>query len=421
MLINLFEWLNKLGMPGASIIEYVTVRASMAFILALMVTMLIGGPIVRYLRKKKIDDCPREIGINDESEAARKRMTPTMGGVIIFAAIIIPCLLVCKLSNVYIRLLLTTTCILTALGFADDYIKVFRHNKDGLSGKCKIVVQVILGLIVGGTLYFSSESIVRENTEIYTHETAIVHHSVDAVKSTKTTIPFVKDHNFDYSWIASPLPKDWHDTASWVIFVIATIFIITGTSNGSNLTDGLDGLCTGICAIIGVSLMILAYVSSHIVYASYLNIMFVPGAEEVFIFASAFTGACMGFLWYNGYPAKVFMGDTGSLVLGGVIAVIAIVLRKEIMLIILCGIFLIEAVSVMMQTGYYKLSRKVTGTPKRIIRRAPLHHHFQQAPGQTDSILNSPNEKLHEQTIVLRFWLISILLCAFGILTLKIR
>lgn len=419
MLIPLFEWLRELGMPGAAVIEYVTFRATMAFVFALIVTMIIGGPIIRYLRRKKMGDEPRDMGIQGQEQ---KKGVPSMGGVIIFAAILIPVLLFCRLSNVYVLLLIGTTVVLTALGFVDDYIKTFKHDKEGLSGRWKIIIQVLIGILVGSTLYFSSDAVIRENTETYTGDTVIVNISQEEIKSTKTTIPFVKENNFDYSWIAKPLPKDWQQTAGWIIFIIATIFIVTGTSNGANLTDGLDGLTAGISAIIGVGLMILSYVSSHIVFASYLNIMYVAGTEEVFIYAAAFTGACMGFLWYNGYPAKVFMGDTGSLMLGGLIAVMAIILHKEILLILLCGVFLAESISVILQTGFFKLSRKLTGTPIRIFKYTPLHHHFQKPKREDKCLLNnSPKQLWHEQTIVLRFWLISILLCALAILTLKIR
>lgn len=418
MFLPFFEWLNELGMPGANVMEYVTFRAVMAFVFALLVTMLTGGRIIRYLRRKKIGDEPRDLGV-DGLES--KKGVPTMGGIIIFMSILIPVLLFCRLSNIYVLLLIGTTVVLSCLGFIDDYIKTFKHNKEGLSGRWKIIVQVLLGVFIGATLYFSSDAVIRENTETFSGETVVVNISPDEVKSTKTTIPFIKENNFDYRWIAKPLPVDWQQTVGWIVFVIATILIVTGTSNGANLTDGLDGLTAGISAIIGVGLMILSYVSSHIVFASYLNIMYVPGTEEVFIYTAAFTGACMGFLWYNGFPAKVFMGDTGSLMLGGVIAVIAIILHKEILLILLCGIFLVEALSVILQTGYYKFTKK-KGVPMRIFKKTPLHHHFQHNAGEIKSVLdNMPSRKWHEQTIVLRFWLISIILCALAILTLKIR
>ncbi len=287
MLTPIFEWLREFGMPGASVMEYVTFRAAMAFVFALVVTMLIGGKVIRYLRRKKIGDGPRDLGVEGLDS---KKGVPTMGGMIIFAAILIPVFLFCRLSNTYEWLLIGTTVVLIALGFVDDYIKTFKHNKDGLPGKWKIVVQVLLGIFIGATLYLSSDVVIRENTETYTSENVIVNISQEEIKSTKTTIPFVKDNNFDYSWIAKPLPPDWQQTAGWIIFIIATILIVTSTSNGANLTDGLDGLTAGISAIIGVGLMILSYVSSHIVFASYLNIMYVPGAEEVFVYTAALTG-----------------------------------------------------------------------------------------------------------------------------------
>lgn len=419
MLIPVFEWLQQHNVIGAGLGQFITFRAVAAFMVSLVIATIFGGKFVIFLRRHQIQDDVRDIGVAGLEE---KKKTPTMGGVIIFCSILISALLFCNLNSIYSWLLIITTVVLTGLGFLDDYIKVFRHNKEGLSGKWKIVGQVSLATIVGITLYTSSEVVIRENISSY-KDTNIerVEYSHNESKSTKTTIPFVKGHNFDYKSLAVWLPDSWQQTAGWIIFIIVAIFIITGTSNGSNLTDGLDGLTAGICAIIGVGMMVLAYLSSHVIYAAYLNIMYIPGAQEVFVFASAFTGACMGFLWYNGYPAKVFMGDTGSLMLGGGIAVMALILRKEIMLVFFCGVFLIESISVMMQTGYYKLSRKITGKPVRIFRRAPLHHHFQKGIGEVDCLLKKPADKWHEQTIVLRFWLISILLCAFAILTLKIR
>lgn len=419
MLIPLFQWLDKLGASGAGVMQYVTFRAAMAFICALLLATLVGNKIINYLRKHQIGDMPRDIGV---AGLESKKGTPTMGGVIMFLAIVVAALLFCDLGNIYVWLLLATTIILTALGFVDDYIKVFRKNKEGLNGKWKIVGQIAVGLILGLTLYLDSDVVIRENivTEHNEYGTEVSIATQD-IKSTQTTIPFVKNNNFDYKWLAAPLPDDWEETAGWIIFIVITIFIVTGTSNGSNLTDGLDGLTAGICAIIGFGLMIMAYVSSHTDFASYLNIMYVPGAQEVFIYTAAFTGACIGFLWFNGYPARVFMGDTGSLMLGGLIAAVAIILHKEIMLILFCGVFLIEAITVMMQRGYYKYSRRRTGTPVRIFRRAPLHHHFQMAPGSVESLIKRPSHLWHEQTIVLRFWLITILLCAFAIITLKIR
>lgn len=417
MLLPLFEWLREQGMPGAAVMNYVTVRAVMAFVTALIVTMAIGGPVIRYLRKKKMGDEPRKfIGVKEQEQ---KKGVPSMGGVIIFTALLVPVLLFCRLSNIYVTILIVTTVVLAALGLADDLLKTIKHSKDGLSRGVRVIVEVLLGVFIGLTLYFSPDAVIRENTEVFTGETVVVNISPDETKSTKTTIPFVKENNFDYAWVAKPLPADWQQPAGWVIFVIAVIFMVFAVSNGANITDGMDGLTAGISAIIGVGLMILAYVSGHIVFASYLNIMYVPGSEDVFIYAAAFTGACMGFIWYNAYPAKVFMGDTGSLMIGGVISVIAVILHKEILLILLCGVFFVEAFTSFAQTAYYKFTKP---NPKRIFRGAPIHHHFNIEPGAVKSYLSfKPNNVWHEQTIVLRFWLISILLCALAILTLKIR
>jgi len=419
MLIPLFEWFKELGISGSGIMQYITFRAGMSFILSLLVSTILGRKIIYYLRHHQIGDTPRDIGV-DGLES--KKNTPTMGGVIIFVAILLPALFFCDLTNVYVWLMIATTVCLTALGFLDDYIKVFRKNKNGLSGRWKIVGQVGVGVMLGLTLYLNSDVVIRENMETVTHNsTTKIDYSGKEIKSTQTTIPFVKNNNFDYKWLASALPEGWQKTAGWIIFIIVTVFIVTGTSNGSNLTDGLDGLTAGICAIIGLGLMILAYVSSHIVYASYLNIMYIPGSQEVFVYMAAFTGACMGFLWYNGYPARVFMGDTGSLMLGGLIATVAIILHKEILLILFCGVFLIESLSVITQSMYFKYTRKHYGEGQRIFRCAPIHHHFQKDASEVKAIWQKPAHKMHEQTIVLRFWLITVILCALAIITLKIR
>jgi phospho-N-acetylmuramoyl-pentapeptide-transferase len=344
-----------------------------------------------------------------------------MGGIIIILSIIIPVLLMARLTNTYIILMLVTTLWLGLIGFTDDYIKVFKKNKEGLSGKFKIIGQVGLGLIVGLTLYLSPDAVMRENVEIRKNDkiTNVVY-SQD-VKSTQTTIPFLKNNNFDYRDLASFMPN--HRTAvTWIIFVLIAIFIVTAVSNGANLTDGLDGLAAGSSAIIGVALGILAYVSSHLEYAAYLNIMYIPGCEELAIFASAFIGATIGFLWYNAYPAQVFMGDTGSLTLGGIIAVFAIIIHKELLLPILCGVFLIESLSVMMQVSYFKYTKKKTGVGKRIFKMTPLHHHFQK-PGNAGivALWQKPIMPLPESKIVVRFWLIGIILAALAIATLKMR
>jgi phospho-N-acetylmuramoyl-pentapeptide-transferase len=344
-----------------------------------------------------------------------------MGGVIIIIAILVPVLLLARLNNVYIILMLITTVWLGTIGFIDDYIKVIRKNKDGLSGKFKIVGQVGLGLIVGLTIYLSPNAVIRENVEIRKNDviTEIVYNK--EVKSTQTTIPFVKNNNFDYRNLASFM-KNHRTAATWIIFVIVTIFIVTAVSNGANLTDGLDGLAAGSSAVIGVALGILAYVSSHIKYAAYLNIMYIPGCEELAVFASAFIGACIGFLWYNAFPAQVFMGDTGSLTLGGIIAVFAIVIHKELLLPILCGVFLVENLSVMMQVSYFKYTKRKYGAGKRIFKMTPLHHHFQKAGNAgIDALIQKPLMAIPESKIVVRFWLIGIILAVLAIATLKMR
>jgi phospho-N-acetylmuramoyl-pentapeptide-transferase len=360
----------------------------------------------------------RDLGLEGQLQ---KKGTPTMGGIIIIVAILIPVLLLARLNNIYIILMLITTVWLGALGFIDDYIKVVRKNKDGLSGKLKIVAQVGLGLIVGLTLYLSPAVVMHENVEINREEgkTEIIH--TPAVKSTQTTTPFLKNNNLDYRSLLAFMPK--HRTAAtWILFVLVTIFIVTAVSNGANLTDGLDGLAAGSSAIIGVALGILAYVSSHLGFAAYLNIMFIPGCEELTVFACAFVGACIGFLWYNAFPAQVFMGDTGSLTLGGIIAVFAVVIHKELLLPILCGVFLVEALSVMMQVGYYKFTRKRYGVGRRIFKMTPLHHHFQK-PGRAgiEALIQKPYAPIPEAKIVIRFWLIGIILAVLAIATLKMR
>jgi phospho-N-acetylmuramoyl-pentapeptide-transferase len=390
----------------------------MALIFSLVISTIIGRRIIEKLQVMQIGETVRNLGLEGQM---KKVGTPTMGGIIIIIAILVPVLLLARLTNVYIILMLITTVWLGTIGFIDDYIKVIRKNKDGLSGKFKIVGQVGLGLIVGLTIYLSPNAVIRENIEI--HQNDVVKEIVydPEVKSTKTTIPFLKNNNFDYRSLASFMTN--HRTAAtWIIFVIIAIFIVTAVSNGANLTDGLDGLAAGSSAIIGVALAILAYVSSHIKYAAYLNIMYIPGCEELAIFASAFIGACIGFLWYNAFPAQVFMGDTGSLTLGGIIAVFAIIIHKELLLPILCGIFLAESVSVMMQVSYFKCTKKKYGAGKRIFKMTPLHHHFQKAGNAgIDALLQKPLMAIPESKIVVRFWLIGIILAALAIATLKMR
>jgi phospho-N-acetylmuramoyl-pentapeptide-transferase len=418
MLYYLFDYLDKLDFPGAGMFYYVSFRSAMALILSLIISTLIGRKIIEKLQKKQIGEIVRDLGLEGQMN---KVGTPTMGGIIIIIAIIIPVLLFAKLDNIYIILMLITILWLGAIGFADDYIKVFRKNKEGLSGRLKIVGQVGLGLIVGVTLYLSPDAVMRENVEIRKDDVITdVVYSPD-IKSTQTTIPFVKNNNLDYRDWVSFMPN--HRTAAtWILFVIVTIFIVTAVSNSANLTDGLDGLAAGSSAIIGVALGILAYVSSHLEYAAYLNIMYIPGSAELTVFASAFIGATIGFLWYNAFPAQVFMGDTGSLTLGGIIAVFAIVIHKELLLPILCGVFFVESLSVMMQVSYFKWTKKRTGTGKRIFKMTPLHHHYQK-PGNAgiEALIQKPLIAIPESKIVVRFWLIGIILAVLAIATLKMR
>lgn len=420
MLVPLFEHWNELNVMGTGVFQYVTFRAAMAFIFALLIATLIGKSLIKMMQKKQLGDVPRDLDVEGQLQ---KKGTPSMGGVIIFLSLIVPVLLFAKLNNVYVILMLITTVWLTLLGFLDDYVKIFRHNKEGLPGKYKIIAQVGVGIIVGVTLYVSPHVVIRENIETYRGgQVEQVQYGQEEVKSTKTTIPFVKNNNFDYSDIAFFMDKEHRQGAGWVIFILATIFIVTAVSNGSNLTDGLDGLTAGISAIIGVGLGILAYLSSNVNFASYLNIMYIPGVEELVVYASAFVGATMGFLWYNSFPAQVFMGDTGSLMLGGVIAVFAIIIRKEILLVLFCGVYLIESLSVMMQVGYFKYTKRRTGVGKRIFKMTPLHHHFQKAGNAgIDALIQKPLKAIPESKIVFRFWLISMILAVLAIITLKLR
>ncbi|MEG1617650.1 MAG: phospho-N-acetylmuramoyl-pentapeptide-transferase [Bacteroidales bacterium] len=420
MLYYLFNYLDKtIDLPGAGLFSFVTFRSGMAFIIALLFSTIAGKKIIQKLQYKQIGETIRDLGLEGQMS---KKGTPTMGGVIIILSILIPCLLISKLGNIYMILMLITTVWLGAIGFLDDYIKVFRKNKEGLSGRFKIVGQVGLGLIVGLTLYLSPNVVIRQNQEVYKKgNVEAVNYTAENIKSTQTTIPFLKNNNFDYAQLVSFMGDKAQDYG-WVIFILVTIFIVTAVSNGANLTDGLDGLATGSSAIIGTTLGILAYVSSHVEYASYLNIMYIPGCEEMVVFASAFIGATIGFLWYNAYPAQVFMGDTGSLTLGGIIGVFAIAIHKELLLPILCGVFLVESLSVMIQVAYFKYTKKKCGEGKRVFRMAPLHHHFQKSgTAGIQSLFNKPLYAIPESKIVTRFWIIGILLAVMTIVTLKIR
>ena len=416
MFYYLFGYLESLDVPGAGMFQYISFRSAMAIITSLVISLLFGKRIIAYLQKKQIGEVVRDLGLEGQY---RKVGTPSMGGIIILASIIIPTLLFGDLGNVYVILMLVTTVWLGFVGFVDDYIKIFRKNKKGLAGKFKIMGQIILGLIVGITLYLSDDVLVREIVMIdqtvqteempegVTRENEEPKYVSRDVKSTITTIPFIKNNEFDYAYLVSFLgekSKQW----GWVIFIIVTIFIVTAVSNGANLTDGLDGLATGTSAIIGTTLGILAYLSGNMIYADYLNIMYIPNTGELVIFVSAFIGSTIGFLWYNSYPAQVFMGDTGSLPLGGIIAVFAILIRKELLIPILCGIFLIESLSVLIQVSFFKQTKRKYGKGKRVFLMTPIHHHFQK-------------KGYSEPKIVIRFWIVAILLAVITIVTLKIR
>ena len=412
---NLFDYLKELGIPGVGVFQYISFRAGLAIILSLVITTHFGKRLIQFLKRMEIGEIVRDLNLAGQN---KKMGTPTMGGIIIVLAIVVPTLLLAKLDNVYIILMLVTTLWLAFIGFFDDYIKVYKKNKDGLHGKFKIIGQITLGLFVGLTLWQNSSVVVRLNmseTSKEANEPKFYHNKNDSslilysedCKSTKTTIPFFKNNEFDYAYFVSFLGTKYN-WLKWIVFILAVIFIITAVSNGANLTDGVDGLATGISAIIGVTLAVLAYVSGNIVFAEYLNIMYIPNTGELVVFISTFIGATIGFLWYNSYPAQVFMGDTGSLTLGGVIAVFAIVIRKELMIPVICGIFVMENLSVILQTGYFKYTKKKYGQGKRIFKMAPLHHHFQRLG-------------YAEPKIVTRFWIVGIILALFSVITLKLR
>ncbi|MBP5315404.1 MAG: phospho-N-acetylmuramoyl-pentapeptide-transferase [Muribaculaceae bacterium] len=420
MLYHLFEALKDYDIPGARLMTYITFRASVALVLSIFVATYFGRRIINKLQRMQIGEVVRDLGMADQMQ---KKGTPTMGGIIIILAIMVPCLLIGKLNNVYMILMLVSTMWLGTIGFLDDYRKFKFRNKAGLKGKYKIFGQVGLGLIVGLTMYLSPDVVIRENRAVEHPEgnkTEITYEKED-IKTTQTTIPFVKNNNFDYSVLTGWLGK-YAQTGGWILFILIVILAVTATSNGANLTDGLDGLATGTSAIIGVALAIMAYLGGHIVYASYLNIMFVPQSAELVVYMAAFIGALIGFLWYNAYPAQVFMGDTGSLTLGGVIAVFAILIHKELLIPILCALFFLEDISVMLQVAYFKLTKKKYGEGRRIFKMTPLHHHFQNAGNESiKAKLNWPNQSMPESRIVIRFWIISILLAALTFATLKIR
>jgi phospho-N-acetylmuramoyl-pentapeptide-transferase len=422
MLYHLFKYLENIFVfPGAHLFNYISFRTGLAFILALLLSTIFGRRIINYLQKKQIGETIRDLGLEGQMS---KKGTPTMGGIIIIIAIFVPTILLANLTNTYVILMLITTVWLGLIGFLDDFMKVSRKNKEGLNGRFKIVGQIGLGLIVGLTMYVSSDVVIRENIEVkggVNQRVENVLYAKHDIKSTKTTIPFVKNNNFNYA-DAFKWAGDKAQEYGWILFVLVAIFIVTAVSNGANLTDGLDGLATGSSAIMGVILGILAYVSGNINYAGYLNIMYLPGTGELLVFAGAFIGATIGFLWYNAYPAQVFMGDTGSLTLGGIIAVFAIAIRKELLIPILCGVFFIESLSVMIQVAYFKYTRKRFGEGKRVFKMTPLHHHYQKAGNSgIQAIFQRPINAMPESRIVIRFWIIGIILAAITIITLKIR
>ncbi|MDG4714798.1 phospho-N-acetylmuramoyl-pentapeptide-transferase [Winogradskyella sp. YYF002] len=413
MLYYLFEYLEKqFQFPGASLFGFLTFRAAVAIILSLLISTIYGKRIIDFLRKKQVGETIRDLGLEGQVEKAG---TPTMGGLIIILATLLPVLLLAKLENIYIILLIITTLWMGTIGFIDDYIKKFKNDKEGLKGKFKVLGQVGLGLIVGLTLYFHDDVTIKEELPLQEQQQLLAENPnipkaqlFDvAKKSTKTTIPFVKNNEFDYSNLITWISPDFEGYA-WVIFVLVSIIIVTAVSNGANLTDGIDGLAAGTSAIVVLTLGIFAWVSGNIIFSKYLNIMYIPQVEEITIYIAAFVGALVGFLWYNAYPAQVFMGDTGSLTIGGIIAVIAIAVRKEWLIPVLCGIFLAENLSVMMQVSYFKYTKKKYGEGRRIFKMSPLHHHYQKSG-------------YHESKIVTRFWIVGILLAIISIVTLKIR
>lgn len=423
MLYYLFRFLENLGIPGSNLWSYISFRSLLALILALIISAWFGEKFIKFMKRRNISETQRDVSI--DPYGVKKVGVPSMGGIIIIVAILVPCLLLGRLRNIYMILMLVSTVWLGCVGFLDDYIKIFKKKKDGLPGKFKLLGQMGLGLIVGLTLYLSPDAVIRENVKVQTGDAvAQVVHKEESVKSTKTTIPFVKNNNLDYAEVMSFMGK-YKEQAGWVLFVVMTILVIASVSNGANLNDGMDGMAAGNSAIICVALGILAYVSSHIQYASYLNIMYIPGSEELVIFICAMVGALIGFLWYNAYPAQIFMGDTGSLTIGGLIAVLAIIIHKELLIPVLCGIFLFESLSVILQVEYFKFFKK-RGQCRRIFKRTPIHDAFRTLPEQMVPdcqylLGNWPRGAWHESKITVRFWITTIILAAITIITLKVR
>ena len=436
MIYHLFQLLKDYDIPGQGLMSYLSFRAMLASVTAMLISFFAGRRIIRWLQKKQIGETIRDLGLEGQMQ---KKGTPTMGGVIIILAITVPVLLFCDLTNIYTQLLLPTTLWCGGIGFADDYIKVFKHNKEGMSERGKLILQILLGLIVGLTVCFNNDIVVREkvnvaeasngttylpqgSSDLDVDSETIVSSSgwkmENIVKSTKTTIPFVKDHEFDYKWL-SPFQGAWGWYCKWAIYLLMIVIVITACSNGTNLTDGMDGLAAGSSAIVGIVIGIIAWLSGNLINSNYLNIMYIPGSGEVAVFMSIFVGALFGFLWYNSYPAQVFMGDTGSLAIGGIIGVSAILIRKELLLPMLCGIFFVESLSVLIQRFYFKYTRKRYGTGQRIFRMAPLHHHYQKI--DIPAKIQWPSHPIPEAKIVTRFWLIGIILAVAPLALLKVR
>lgn len=423
MLYYFFRFLAKYDIPGAHLWSYISFRSLMALILSLVISAWFGEYFIKFMRRKKIYETERDPSI--DPFGVDKKGVPTMGGIIIIVSLLVPVLLFARMRNVYIILMVATTVWLGFLGFLDDYIKVFRRNKEGLKGLYKIIGQVSIGFIVGLTLWLSPDVVVRENVDVKGHnQEIVVKHKPEVAKSLQTTIPFVKNHNLDYQKVMSFFGK-YKSAAGWIFFVFLTIIVVTAVSNGANLNDGMDGMCAGNSAIIGVALLVLTYVSGHIVFATYFDIMYIPHSEELVVFLSAFIGSMIGFLWYNAYPAQVFMGDTGSLTIGGIIGVCAVIIHKELLLPILCGIFFVESLSVIIQTQWFKVMKR-RGKRVRVFRATPIHDNFRRLDSQLDLtshylLRGWPKRQFHESKITFRFWIVTIILAAMTIITLKIR
>ncbi len=421
MLYYLFDYLQHLDVPGARLMTYLTFRSGVAFVLAMLLAIFVGKRIIERLQLMQVGEIVRNLDLEGQT---KKTGTPTMGGVIIILSIIVPCLLMGNLSNVYMLLMLVATLWLGSLGFLDDYKKLSKHNKDGIKGKYKIIGQLGIAVILAGTMYLNPDMVTVQNREVVSETTGMVEeviYDTEMTKSPETTLPFVKNNNFNYSWLTSWMGGHAAEVGGWVVFLLIVMFLVTATSNGANLNDGLDGMTSGLSAVAGVALAIMAYLGGNVVYSAYLNIMYIPGSEELVVYMAAFIGALIGFLWYNAYPAQVFMGDTGSLTLGGIIAVFAILIRKELLLPILCAIFFIEDLSVIIQVAYFKLTKRKYGEGRRVFKMTPLHHHYQKAGNTVPALIQRPFIPIPESKIVTRFWIVGIMLAVITFVTLKIR